>query len=150
MPQQLLPDYWSGLFGEHDSSTGWTVENLKSVIARDLEDLLNTRRAIPDAALAGFPYALRSILNYGLVDFSAISVSNDVSSICAAVALAISRHEPRLVDVRVRLVPESSVVNRIGFLLHARLKADAAGPLVCFDGMLEPSGQRCFIRRRHT
>ena len=108
MPQQLLPDYWSGLFGEHDSSTGWTVENLKSVIARDLEDLLNTRRALPDAALAGFPYALRSILNYGLVDFSAISVSNDVSSICAAVALAISRHEPRLVDVRVRLVPPAS------------------------------------------
>lgn len=148
MPQQLLPDFWSCLFGEHDSSADWTVENLKSVIARDLEDLLNTRRAIPDVGFTGFPYAQRSILAYGLVDFSAMSVSNEVDSMCAAIALAISRHEPRLVDVRVRLVPESGAINRIGFLLHARLKADAAGSLVCFDGMLEPSGQRCFIRRR--
>ena len=150
MPQHILPDFWSGLLGEHDSSADWTVENLKSVIARDLEDLLNTRRAIPDSALSGFPYVQRSILAYGLMDFSAMSIGNDMDSICAAVALAISRHEPRLVDVRARLVPESSSVNRIGFLVHARLKADAAGAQVCFDGMLEPSGQRCFIRRRAT
>jgi type VI secretion system protein ImpF len=118
MPQHILPDFWSGLFGEHDRSADWTVESLKSVIARDLEDLLNTRRAIPDAALSGFPYAQRSILAYGLVDFSAMSIGNDMNSICAAVALAISRHEPRLTDVRARLVPESCSINRIGFVVH--------------------------------
>ncbi|GAB2866364.1 type VI secretion system baseplate subunit TssE [Pseudoduganella ginsengisoli] len=150
MPQPLLPDFWSGLFGEHDRPTGWSLEDLKSAIARDLEDLLNTRRALPDAILNGFPHAQVSILAYGLPDFSALCVSNDVNSIGAAVAHAISRHEPRLADVRARMLPEASAINRISFQVHARLKAGAGGQTVCFDGMLEPSGQRCTIRRRMT
>lgn len=150
MPQPLLPDFWSDLFGEHDRSTGWLLEDIKNAIARDLEDLLNTRRAVPDAILAGFPHTQVSILAYGLPDFSALCVSNDVSSIGVAVALAISRHEPRLADVRARMIPEASAINRISFQIHARLQADAGGPHVCFDGMLEPSGQRCTIRRRMT
>jgi type VI secretion system protein ImpF len=79
-----------------------------------------------------------------------VSNSADKERICAAVALAISRHEPRLTEVRARLAVETSDINRIGFVIHARLKCDVAGPPLSFDGTLEPSGQRCAIRRRHA
>lgn len=131
---------------------GWTLEDTRNAIACDLEDLLNTRRAMPEALLHDFPYSRQSVLAYGVVDFSALCASSeaDRKRICAEIALAISRHEPRLMDVRARLVQESTAINRIGFRIHARLKTDAAGPPVCFDGMLEPSGQRCFIRCHYT
>jgi type VI secretion system protein ImpF len=152
MPQHLPPDLWSCLFGEHDGSRNWTPDDLKDAIARDLEDLLNTRCAIPDALLNSFPYTRLSILGYGLTDFSAMCVSNNVDKerICAAVAFAVSRYEPRLADVRAQLVRETSAINRIGFVIHARLKDHAADAAVCFDGALEPSGQRCLVKRRHT
>ena len=74
MSQPLLPDVWPVLFGEHDRSTGWSPEDLKNTIARNLEDLLHTRRALPDAVLDGFPHAQLSIPDYGVPDFFMLSV----------------------------------------------------------------------------
>lgn len=74
MSQPLLPDVWPVLLGEHDRSTGCSLDDLKNAIARDLENLLNTRRALPDAVLDGFPHAQLSILTYGMPDSSMLSV----------------------------------------------------------------------------
>lgn len=149
MTPSLLPDPWSCLLGEHDASSHWTSEDLKDAMALDLEDLLNTRQAIPEAALNNLPHARRSVLAYGMLDFSAMCMSSeaDRDRLCASVAATISRYEPRLDDVRVRLSVEASSINRISFFINARLKGDGIGQSVCFDGMLEPSGQRCSIRR---
>ncbi|MFZ3286027.1 MAG: type VI secretion system baseplate subunit TssE, partial [Telluria sp.] len=74
-----------------------TLAQFKSGVARDLEALLNTRTAISHEALAGYPECSNSILNYGLSDFSHLCLGSSVDrdTICAAVKVAIERHEPR-------------------------------------------------------
>ena len=128
---------------------GWTLDQLKEGVARDLEALLNTRFALPPGMLAPCPEAARSLASYGLADFAGMCLGSDgdQQKICEAVKLAIERHEPRLRDVSARLLLHPSPINRIDFAISARLKAQESGEIVHFDAMLEPSSQQYVIRR---
>jgi type VI secretion system protein ImpF len=118
-----------------------SVEQLKDSVARDLEALLNTRLAIPEAVLAAYPEARRSILNYGLADFAGhcLSSSEDREAICASIKTAIEIHEPRLTDVTATLEAESGSVNRLSFVINARLQLHPATEPVNFSAVLQPS-----------
>src|SRR4051812_15588267 len=89
--------------------SGWALEQLKDAVARDLEDLLNTRTALDKEALSRHPDVRRSLTNYGLIDFSAMCLSSedDRKRICAAVKQAIALHEPRLYGVNAGLRTKS-------------------------------------------
>jgi type VI secretion system protein ImpF len=117
-----------------------TTEN---AIARALEDLLNTRLAIPDTLLSRHPVLQNSILSYGLQDFSALCIASepDRHAICAAVQQTIQRHEPRLTKLQVELHAETSSINRLGFILQAQLRDTPDTTLVKFGGVLEPAAQ---------
>ncbi len=125
-----------------------TLEQHKRAITRDLENLLNTRTAVPDAELAGLPLCRRSLANFGLADFAQLCLSSsaDRKDICDQLEAAISRHEPRLAGVRVQLAHESGVVNRLSFVITAQLRMQASGERVRFDVMLEPSSLHYSIR----
>ncbi|MBQ5949659.1 type VI secretion system baseplate subunit TssE [Massilia sp. ST3] len=130
-----------------------SLEQLKDSIARDLEALLNTRLALPAGALLGYPAARASILHYGVGDFAAFCLGSSVDRalVCASLKDAIETHEPRLREVSAELVPEDGSVNRLGFVIHARLAPAAAGdPLaepVNFSAVLQPSSLRYAIKR---
>jgi type VI secretion system protein ImpF len=122
------------------------IEQLKDSVARDLEALLNTRTALAQDVLAAYPLARASVLNYGLADFAAfcLSSSADRAAICAALAEAIARHEPRLGHVSASLEPaaqDGKGVNRLAFVIHATLQAGpgAAIDTVDFNAVLQPS-----------
>jgi type VI secretion system protein ImpF len=118
-----------------------SVEQQKDSIARDLEALLNTRVAIPEHVFAALPEARRSILNYGLVDFAGLCLTSkeDRQAVCASLKAAIEIHEPRLTDVSASLEFDTGSVNRLHFVINARLQLDPASEPVNFNAVLQPS-----------
>lgn len=78
-----------------------TLEELKDVVARDLEALLNTRCVIPNEMFRAWPECSQSILAYGISDFAGLSLAStdDRAKICRSIEFGITRHEPRLKNV---------------------------------------------------
>lgn len=149
-----LPGLFDRLMDANDAAAParLSLGQLKDAIARDLEELLNTRVALPAGALDGYPECAASIINYGLLDFAGmcLSSSEDRARICAALKAAIERHEPRLRHVRARLEREAGAVNRVSFVISATLAVPGAGEAVNFDAVLQPSSLRYAINRKGT
>ena len=148
---RLIDDQPIGRAGASHATcaASWTVEQLKEAIARDLESLLNTRAALPEHLLAGYPEASKSVLTYGLIDFAGMCMTSDIDRkrICAAVLLTIQRHESRLHSVTTALRMRSSYINRFDLVISGKLKVQGACDLVQFDAVLEPSTQQYSIRK---
>jgi type VI secretion system protein ImpF len=138
---------WDRLIGPIQTSTGHqnpmplTLEQYKRVIARDLEALLNTRVAFPENSPANSPQCRNSILNFGLTDFAQLCLSDsaDRKEICDRLQAAIERHERRLAKVRVELLTETGMVNRLSFVISGQLRAVASNDRAQFDARLEQS-----------
>ena len=119
-----------------------TIEQIKDHVARDLEALLNTRAALHPGAFDDFPLARASILNYGLLDFAGFCLSSDEdrAAICAALIRAIETHEPRLKEVSASIELAPGAVDRLDFVIHARLElGEGAEGSVNFSAVLQPS-----------
>ena len=149
MQQRYAPGLFDRLMDELPRARGWSLEQPKDAVARDLEALFNTRAAVADAELAPYPEVGNSILNYGLIDFAGMCLTSDEDkqTICAAVRLAIERHEPRLYAVNAALRVSDALVNRVDIVINARLMADPAAEPVRFDAVLKPSTQQYAIHR---
>jgi type VI secretion system protein ImpF len=118
-----------------------SVDELKDAVARDLEALLNTRSVIPDGLLKDYPECSRSIVTYGLSDFSDRSLSSpsDRAFICKCLERAIAQHEPRLRNAKALLEVREGKVNRLTFSITAMLVASTSHEPVHFDAVLHPS-----------
>lgn len=125
-----------------------SLAQYQHVIARDLEVLLNTRVAIVAEELEPYPACRDSIVNFGLADFAQLCLTSreDRKEICDRLTAAIARHEPRIAQVRVRLVDETGTVNRLSFAITGQLRAFADEDRVQFDIVLEPSSLHYSIR----
>lgn len=146
----FIPGVLDRLMDERaEGSAQLSVEQIKNLVARDLEALLNTRVALPASAFAGHPLAGASILNYGLLDFAAFCLTSaeDRAAICASIKSAIETHEPRLKEVSASLVPLAGSVNRLDFVIHARLALLDSGDAVNFSAVLQPSSLHYVVRR---
>ncbi|MFS2003773.1 type VI secretion system baseplate subunit TssE [Duganella sp. CT11-25] len=149
----LTPGLLDRLLGEYGASNragqGLTLEQFKDSVARDLEDLLNTRCALPEEMLRAYPECARSIVNYGLLDFAGmcLSSSEDRTRICAALKTAIERHEPRLRNVQARLEREAGAINRVSFAISGTLAGLPFTEAVSFDAVLQPSSLHYSINR---
>ena len=149
----FVPGLFDRLMGDGGAGTAMarlSLEQIKDAVARDLEELLNTRVALPAGALDGYPECAASIVNYGLIDFAGmcLSSSDDRARICAALTAAIERHEPRLRHVRARLEREAGSINRVSFVISATLAVAQASEAVNFDAVLQPSSLRYSINRK--
>jgi type VI secretion system protein ImpF len=115
-----------------------TVRQLKRAVARDLEALLNTRQEALDELPSEFTEVRRSLLTYGLPDFSAFSLlsSNDRNRIRRALEEVIATFEPRLDRVRVSLETPRTYDRGLRFRVDALLDVDPAPELVTFDTIL--------------
>ncbi|GGY68444.1 type VI secretion system baseplate subunit TssE [Pseudoduganella sp. SL102] len=133
----------------HATVTRLSVEDLKELVARDLEALLNTRIALPDELLEQFPQCRRSLVTYGLQDFAGRSLSSfdDRAYICACLEQAIARHEPRLRNVRATLELREDAVNCLNFAITALLVVNPAQEPVNFDAILQPTSQHYTISK---
>jgi len=122
-------------------------ETLKSAVKRDLELLLNTRRE-SQPELADFPEARRSLLTYGLPDFSSLSFASqdDRKRMREEIEDAIRIFEPRLADVRVAIGSPDSQTQQLSFHVDALLRVDPAPAPVSFDAVVEIATQQYQIK----
>jgi type VI secretion system protein ImpF len=139
----------SGLPAAHPSQS---PEQVHASIARDLEDLFNTRLALPANMLDHYKACRQTILNFGLMDFAALCLgsSEDQQIICAYVTETIYLFEPRLCDVFTAIVPVIDSTNRLDVVIHATIKGQGAGPRVKFNAMLQPSTLQYAVRQARS
>lgn len=129
-----------------------SIEELKDAVARDLEAMLNTRSVISDELLQQYPECSESIIAYGLNDFAGMSLASldDRMAICSALEQAITRHEPRLRNVKATLEIQEGSINRLNFAITALLVVNAARETVNFDAVLQPSTLQYSISKSRT
>ncbi len=116
----------------------WTSSQVKAAVARDIETLLNTRPGYMPAQLRGFDQAVRSLLTFGLVDVSPLSLASDRdrSAIVRAITRALLDHEPRLRGVQVTVRESTAIGAGLCFASHARLHLQRSSEPVAFAAVL--------------
>jgi type VI secretion system protein ImpF len=113
------------------------LEDLRRMIRRDLEWLLNTRLVAGDL-LEGYEEAGKSILAFGLSDLSTYSTKSAVDSaaICDMITKAVRAFEPRLAkrSVKVEFLPSNDITDlRMHFRIAAMIHVDPISEPVTFD-----------------
>jgi type VI secretion system protein ImpF len=110
-------------------------EQLKASVRRELERLLNTRCSIP---LHRLGEEERSVVNYGIPDFSSLSPRNadDHALIASIVAQTIAAFEPRLRQVRVEVEPVFGAESALWLNINAELVVGVFAEPVSFPVLL--------------
>ncbi|MCS7024011.1 MAG: type VI secretion system baseplate subunit TssE [Bryobacteraceae bacterium] len=122
-----------------------SIRLLKAALRRDLEWLFNTRANHDIPPPNEMPEVFRSVINYGLPDFTNLSFSTvrDRNKLLRQLELAITMFEPRLTGVQVRLLESDlEITKSLRFQIDAFLKMDPAPEHITFDTVLDiPSGE---------
>lgn len=132
--------------GRNPDST--SLAALKRDIARDLTQLLNSRRIPREDLIAGFPQAADSILCYGIPDllsFGAASVEHQYT-VRALVEAAVERFETRLGLVSVELEPVDLHHKSIRFRISAKLQVPPFVEQVAFDADIDVGHHDCVVK----
>jgi type VI secretion system protein ImpF len=125
-----------------------SVRQLKAALRRDLEWLLNSRRN-PDAAPESMAELSQSLYNFGLPDFSSMSLNSpkDRSHLLAELENTVALFEPRLKDIKVSLVETPGVNTRmLHFQIEGMLMMDPAPEQISFDTVLQLTSGEYQIR----
>jgi len=155
--EPLMPSIFDRLIDEEPTNSKesprsqvQTMREIRESVMRDLEDLLNTRWRCstwpPDLNELN-----KSLVNYGIPDFSSVDLSSDMDrdSLRLAIEHAIRTFEPRFVSVEVEIPEKDKKEDRsIHFLIKAELHATPAPEPIVFDSKLEPSDQLFHVRRK--
>jgi type VI secretion system protein ImpF len=124
------------------------LRELKRAVTRDLEDLLNTRQEMLEELPSEFSEVSRSLISYGLPDFTSFSLLNkhDRSRIQRALERAIATFEPRLDRVRVGLEVPRERERALRFHIEALLRVEPAPEPVTFDAELQLTTQKYTVQ----
>ncbi len=111
----------------------------RASVQRDIEWLLNSRRTMWPAP-PGLDEVHRSAYEYGLVDTTALFVGNPEGrrTLQDAVEDTIRRFEPRLANVRVKLIDaDQKSAPQLRFVIEALLRMDPNPEQVVFDTVFD-------------
>jgi type VI secretion system lysozyme-like protein len=106
-------------------------KGLKDSVRRELGRLLNTRRPIPLAS----PLEGKTVLNYGIPDFSALSPHSDDDRrrLETWMREAITNYEPRLVNVKVLVEPPAKDERSLTARIEGSLQLESIREPVAFS-----------------
>lgn len=126
-----------------------SLDQYKESVARDLEGLLNSRSAFSEEDVEAFPQCRRSMMTYGLRDFSSMSLASapDRAAICRSIEQAIARHEPRLHHVQVLLDGGPREARGLHFTIHGLLDLLPAQEAISFDALLQTATLQYSVSR---
>lgn len=115
-----------------------TFDQLKRSVEKDLERLLNSRRSISSSQVEDLPHVSKSVLCYGIEDFSAKTMLNvnDKKQIKERIIHSIAHHEPRLRNVEVNIDIENTSSHQLRFSIKAMLCVDPIREPIDFDAIL--------------
>lgn len=127
-----------------------TVRDLERAVARDLEAMLNTRQEVSEDLPSEYQEVHRSLLTYGLPDFTScsLSIEEDRKRVLRSVERTIARFEPRLQRVRVQLETPRNHDRGLRFRIDALLRVDPSPEPVTFDAVLQLSTQQYVVQRQ--
>jgi type VI secretion system protein ImpF len=144
--QKLVPSVLDRLIDERPRETQEppgaprSLPQIKDSVKRDLEWLLNSRQV-----LAELPVDMRqldrSLLTYGLPDFTSSSLSNiaDQDLLRRSVEDVIHRFEPRLSRVTITLEAPRTLDRTLRFRIDAMLQVEPEPEPITFDSVLQLS-----------
>lgn len=126
------------------------LSGYRSLVARDLETLLNTRRSDPLDRAAEFPESSRSMLRYGVMDLNSLSLQDpdDQAALREDIRRTIELFEPRLKKVRVSLDLPKGGERALRFRVAGVLSAHPQRPGVTFDATLHLNSNAYQVRDR--
>ena len=115
-----------------------SLRELKASVARDIEALLNTRRELLFDVSEEFAQVRKSVLMFGLPDFTSYSLlnPNDRKTVRRAVEDTLTDFEPRLKSVRVTLETRDKYDMVLRFRIDALLRTDPAPEPIALDAAL--------------
>ena len=120
------------------------LNDLRSALRRDLEDMLNTHQSYltppPELGELG-----TSLINYGIPHFLGLQVASDSSreQFRAEIETLLRRFEPRFKRVSVTLTQSSDDLDRtLRFRIDALIYAEPDVEPISFDSMIEPVHRR--------
>jgi type VI secretion system protein ImpF len=135
------------------TSTAGEIARLRDEVRRDLEWLLNSRRSPVDLS-RGLSALERSVMTYGLPDFSGLCLSdpNECDRLTATLATTIGHFEPRLTNVRVHFDPTTRDGARpaLHYRIEALLRVDPVPEPVTFDTVLELADRSFTVKNEGT
>ena len=125
-----------------------TIGRAKASVARDLENLLNTKRSVL-APPAAFREVNNSVFVYGLQDFTSQNPRSPMvrQQLRQQIEKIISRFEPRLKNVKVNLEMAAQNERNLRFRITALLVADPVTEPVTFDTYFDVSRGEYVISR---
>lgn len=134
---------------EPAGSRAQTLRALKRSVARDMEQLLNTRQEALDELPEELVEVPRSLLTYGLPDFTSFNLgaTGDRVRVRRCLETAITTFEPRLRRVRVSIEPPRTHERVLRFRIDAELRTDPSPEPVVFDMMLQLHTQEYVVQR---
>ena len=127
---------------EAKSST--SIAEMREMVRRDLEDLLNTRQGRDDVP-PWFEQLGGSLAVYGLNNIDTVDMSSkeELTDLLTRIKATIQRFEPRLENVNVSTIKDKEQ-KRSPFVLHLRIDAEmrigAYIDRVVFNTMIQKSG----------
>ncbi len=133
-----LIDYEPKMSQEAPKSQTTSLAELKQSVRRDLEWLLNTRN-YPGELDERLEEAPKSVINFGLPDFTGVSAKNhnEIRRLNKAIETAIKNFEPRFLDLKVTLEPVSFTDRTLRFRIEAFLNTEPNPEPITFDTILE-------------
>ena len=141
-----LTDYTPNSRAEHPLSRLQALRVLRASVWRDLSALLNTKRREEEVS-EQFTEANRSLLTYGLPDFSSYGLKSEADQhrLRRAIEAAIRRFEPRLEKVTVTLEPPQETDPGLRFRVDALLRVEPAPEPITFETVLQPESAHFVI-----
>ena len=122
------------------------MREFKASLCRDLEAILNTRRAEEDFDPA-YEEATNSLLTFGVADFTAYNVQNSIEQerVRLSIERAIRKFEPRLARVTVTMAEPDPLRPLLRFEIAALLQVNAAAEPVLFEVALHRDLRRMAV-----
>jgi type VI secretion system protein ImpF len=124
-------------------------DQARESVAADLEALLNSRASFGSALLSEFPLASKSVLNFGIPDFSSMSLLSglDRDRLCRGIALAVEQQDTRMRLVAVSIESEQNVIGRLRFTIEAALTLSGVEQPVRFSADFDQRVRRYVVGR---
>lgn len=123
---------------ESSYDRGYSINQLKEGLQRDLGILLNTRNRFITPP-AEFTHLQSTVLNYGLPDLGSINLASDrgKAELVNILDNALRRYEPRFKSLRVQFIAIDNASGMVRFRIEALMHADPAPEMVAFDTVLD-------------
>lgn len=152
---KLLPNLLERLILNEDAMRSGerhllTTDQARESVASDLEKLMNARSFFNPATLARFPLASQSVANFGIPDFSSMSLSSglDRDRLCRNIALAVEQQDSRLRLVSVSIDGEQKIIGKLSFTITAALTLSGMEHPVRFSADFDQRVRRYVVGRK--